>query len=29
LAEILTILEEADRITGEQRHHVLANLKAL
>ncbi len=29
LAEILTILEEAGRITGEQRHHVLANLKAL
>jgi len=29
LAEILTILEEADRITGEQRHQVLANLKAL
>ena len=29
LTEILTILEEAGRITGEQRHHVLANLKAL
>ena len=29
LTEILTILEEAGHITGEQRHHVLANLKAL
>jgi uridine monophosphate synthetase len=29
LTEILTILEQAGRITGEQRHHVLANLKAL
>jgi uridine monophosphate synthetase len=29
LTEILTILEEANRITGEQRHQVLANLKGL
>jgi uridine monophosphate synthetase len=29
LTKILTILEQAGRITGEQRHHVLANLKAL
>ena len=29
LTKILTILEQAGRITGEQCHHVLANLKTL